>query len=74
MGWASGSYVAIELIESFKRHIKDKDLRKKLYKDMILALEGNDWDTQDQATGYDTVYDELLAILYPRENYDKEIK
>jgi hypothetical protein len=65
MGWASGGQVMQEIIDLFQDEIKDDQVRYRLYKGVINALEGNDWDTQDEFIGSDDAYDKALKDLHP---------
>lgn len=60
MGWSSGTDVAIPIIESVKNNVDDEKARKRIYKAIIKALQGADWDCQDEARGIDPIFDELL--------------
>ena len=64
MGWASGSQVMEEIIEVVQTEIKDPKVRLRLYKCIIGALEGQDWDTQNECEGTDNAYDEALKELH----------
>jgi len=64
MGWASGSIVMEEIIEVVQAEIKDPEVRLRLYKGIIVALEGQDWDTQDECEGTDDAYDKALHELH----------
>ena len=65
MGWASGSVVMDEIIDVVKHQVFDPELRCRLYKGIIGALEGQDWDTQDECEGADEAYDKALMELHP---------
>ena len=65
MGWASGSQVMEEIIDLVKDEIRDDQVRYRLYKGIITALEGNDWDTQNECEGVDAAYDKALKDLHP---------
>jgi hypothetical protein len=60
MGWASGTSVAIPVIESIKKHVTDPKVRRKLYKDFLDAMDNADWDTQDEAMDIDPIFDKLV--------------
>jgi hypothetical protein len=47
------------------REIKDQGLKQRLFKGIIEALEGSDWDTQEECLGQDLAFDKALAELYP---------
>jgi hypothetical protein len=59
MGWASATDLVVCVIENAKKYIKDPVDRKSFYKPVIDEFENRDWDTQDEALGYDEVFDEL---------------
>jgi hypothetical protein len=64
-GWCSGSDIAIGMILVLKREIKDKAVRKIIYRKLIDALENNDWDCQNEAEGEDPVFNEALHEMHP---------
>lgn len=64
MGWSGGSTVMNDIIDTL-REIKDQGLKQRLFKGIIEALEGSDWDTQDECLGQDPAFDAALAELYP---------
>ena len=43
----------------------DKVQRHRIYKGIIEALEGHDWDTQIECLGLDPAFDEALYELHP---------
>lgn len=61
MGWGSGSEVARPIIQAIADNVADKKTRKKLYTEVIEALESADWDTQDEAMGIDPIADKILG-------------
>jgi hypothetical protein len=67
MGWASGSEVMLNIIETAKKYVPAK-VRKAFYIEIIKALESQDWDTQNEAEGEDPLYDQALRELYPDED------
>lgn len=72
MGWASGSEVMDEIIEVVQKEIKDPEIRFRLYKGIIVALEGRDWDTQGECEGTDDAFDKALMALHPDWSKDGE--
>lgn len=66
MGWASGTYVARDIIEGLQNEVYDYDVRIQIYIEVIKALESNDWDTQDEAMGLDEAFDEAMKKLHPK--------
>lgn len=65
MGWSRGTPVAIGIIESVKKHVKNYSKRVDIYVDVIETLEDNDWDTVSEAMGYDDAFDEAVKDLHP---------
>lgn len=65
MGWASGSDLFSSVIYAVKPRITEEAKRKDLYKELIAAFEGADWDTQDECMGEDPAYDRALEELHP---------
>jgi hypothetical protein len=72
MGWASGSRLAIELIEAAKASFSNDDEREVFYEQLIFAFEEADCDTLDEATGVDDAFDSVWNDLYPSEDYDND--
>lgn len=72
MGWASGSRLAIELIEAAKASIASDDERESFYEQMIYAFEEADCDTLDEATGVDEAFDRVWEDLYPSDEYEDD--
>ncbi len=63
MGWAGGSFVANDLWNGLKDLIRDHD--QEIAAQVIVdALEGNDWDTQDEAP-------ELMVAAYGEKWWDR---
>jgi hypothetical protein len=48
-----------------QKEIKDPKVRFRLYKGIILALEEQDWDTENECEGTDDAYDKALKELHP---------
>lgn len=65
MGWASGSRLFSTVIKAAKKHIKDENVRQKLYEDLIPEFEKVDWDTQNECMDEDKAYDEAIKKLHP---------
>ena len=53
-----------DIIDVIREEIKDPVLRQCLYKSVIKALEGADWDTQDECLDRDPAFDAVIAELY----------
>jgi hypothetical protein len=62
MGWASGSSIACEVGQAIRDNVKDKKARRACYEALVSALESEDWDCQNEATGIDPILDELLGL------------
>jgi hypothetical protein len=65
MGWSGGTAIFSNIITTLQFHIKDDEVRKELYQDMLDAFEDADWDTQDECLGIDIAYDEVYHLKYP---------
>ena len=65
MGWSGGSTVMNDIIDVVQKEIKDQGLKQRLFKGIIEALEGADWDTHDECLDQDIAFDAALAELYP---------
>lgn len=68
MGWASGSDVMIGVIHAAKKAIPTQKKRKAFYEEIVAVLDSHDWDTHNEAVGYDKAFDELYDELYPDED------
>lgn len=66
MGWSGGSEVARPLIVAAKKYVPES-CRAFFYKVLIDTLEHEDWDTRDEATGIDPIFDKVLNKMYPDE-------
>ena len=69
MGFARGSEIAVTMINSLKRRVKDKAVRKEVYKELIGELDSHDWDTHDEAMGYDPVFDAAMKEVNPDDDF-----
>lgn len=65
MGWASGSQVMEQVIDVVKEEVQDPEVRFRIYKGVIFALENQDWDTQIDCESMDEAYDKALMELHP---------
>jgi hypothetical protein len=65
MGWASGSDIARDMIESIQKNVKNTKIKRALYKDLIDTLVSSDWDTQDDVLDFDPDFDNVLYEKYP---------
>lgn len=69
MGWASGSRLMTNLIESVKNSVDDFDSRVELYLQMIKNFEDADCDTLDECLGEDEAFDEAWKRAFPEPVY-----
>ena len=65
MGWASGSRLMSDLIESVKNNVDNFESRVDLYLEMIKNFEDADCDTLDECLGEDEAYDEAWKRSFP---------
>lgn len=69
MGWASGSGVMNEIIEGVQG--LHPSTRGTLFRVVLDAFEGADWDTIDESMGIDPVFDGVVKDKHP-EWFDTE--
>lgn len=62
MGWAGGSNVAIPMIEIIQANVESEETRTVLYQGLYDVLRGADWDTVDEATGIDPLFDSIAGF------------
>lgn len=72
MGWARGSDVLSEIIESVKSVVSDHEDRESLYRNLIEIFENNDADTLDECLGIDRTFDKIYKEFYDEEIEDDE--
>lgn len=72
MGWAGGSYVMTDIIEGIRPEIPDVYQRERVYKPILEALEGADWDTVDEAMGIDPAFDRVVKAMHPNWEWDND--
>ncbi len=65
MGWASGSQVAIDIINGIAVQLLEDGLKRGVFADVLDALEAADWDTVDEAMGIDPMFDEVVRDKHP---------
>lgn len=65
MGWASGSRLMSDLIESVKNNVDNFESRVDLYLEMIKNFEDADCDTLDECLGEDEAFDEAWNRSFP---------
>lgn len=65
MGWARGSGLMNEVIDTLKRHVPDPDQRRKVYNELIGAFEDLDCDTLYECydDGKDTAFTQAWEKL-----------
>lgn len=69
MGWASGSRLMSDLIESVKDNVESYESRVDLYIEMIHNFEDADCDTLNECLGSDPAFDEAWNRCYPENIY-----
>lgn len=75
MGWASGSRLMCDIIDSLHNEGIDKEIRKNVYANLIEAFSEFDCDTLDECTGIDKAFDEAYYAYYeidPEEEQEDE--
>jgi hypothetical protein len=60
MGWGGGTHIADVMIHSIEGNIPHQHTRVKIYKDLIVALENQDWDNLGECIGISDAFDEAL--------------
>jgi len=60
MGWHSGSLVMEAVVKSALKHVTDENVRRDIYRDVMPALEDQDWNDHPDVFGLDRVYDEVV--------------
>lgn len=71
MGWSGGSSMMDGVIFSLMKRVKDKDVRYKIYKDLIPIFEDFDCDTLYECQGRDKMFDEVWQEFYPPDSEDE---
>lgn len=74
MGWARGSSLFIAVAKAAKRFIKDPKDRRKFYLAILPEFNDQDWDTQGECEGIDSILDKILLELGYLENEDSELE
>ena len=73
MSWSSGSILMDCIIDSAKRHIKDKQCRIKFYEEIITTFEDADCDNLYECEGKDKAFDIALKNIVPDKKEGWEI-
>ena len=68
MGWSGGSRMMDDLMAVLMKRVKDKDVRYKIYKDLIPIFEDFDCDTLYECQGRDKMFDEVWQEMYPEDD------
>lgn len=68
MGWASGSRMMSEIIESVMENVSDEAEREDLYSDLIGIFEDFDCDTLHECLEIDEAFDEAYREKYPEDD------
>lgn len=63
MGWAAGSDVMRRFANLLRQRTVNEKLREGIYRDLISILQDEDWDTENECYGVDSVLDEVLNDL-----------
>lgn len=69
MGWASGSRLMSDLIDSVRDNVESFQSRVELYIEMIHNFQDADCDTLDECLGRDVAFDEAWNICFPENVY-----
>jgi hypothetical protein len=64
MGWAGGSSLFDDLIDSLLEHNIEYQKRVDIYLNMINAFENEDCDTLQECFGRDSAYDEAFRLIH----------
>jgi hypothetical protein len=62
MGWASGSRLCSEVIDIVRRHVPEWWMRVRIYKELIVAFEGEDCDTLFECLDKDSAFAEAWTM------------
>lgn len=68
MGWSSGTRIVEELIWTVEENVKDSNVRKNLYADIIDAFQSADWDNIDEVLGLSDDFDEIANGVIRNED------
>lgn len=60
MSWHSGSDIMEAVVKSALKNIPDETVRRELYRDVMPALENQDWNDHPRLFGLDRVYDQVV--------------
>lgn len=71
MGWGGGGEIAAGIVNTVEDIVTHHGDRVRIYKGVILTLEGADWDQLDETVGLSSAFDDALEELYP-EMFDFE--
>lgn len=63
MGWSNGTEIAIDMIKSIRKHVKEEVKKADLYLDLFRILERADWDCINEAEGYDPIADMVIKKI-----------
>lgn len=65
MGWGGGARVVCDMIPAIEDLVDTNQNRVKIYKHLIGALEGEDWDDKSGCIGISSAFDEALKEVDP---------
>lgn len=72
MGWSRGADIMHGIIKAVNRTNLRPSEKKQFYLDIIPVLEDEDWDTQDECMGDDTVFAAAMLHFHPDWDWDEE--
>jgi hypothetical protein len=72
MGWGGGGEIASGIVDTIEKNVVSHKDRVNIYKDVILTLEGHDWDQLDEAIDLSSSFNDALEELYPEMFEDWE--
>lgn len=72
MGWARGSQIMTEIVETFMETISDDEYRAEAYSALIDIFEDYDCDTLHECLKIDDVFDEVYRDKHPEEDEIEE--
>lgn len=60
MSWHSGSDIMEAIVKSALKNIPDENVRRELYRDVMPALENQDWNDHPDLFGMDPIFDKVV--------------
>jgi len=65
MGWGGGGRIVCDMIPAIADLVDGHRTRVEIYKHLIVALEGEDWDDKSECIGISSAFDEALEEIDP---------